>query len=167
MRDVDNSADVLDSRDVQERIEELEAERGNVADLAEEVGDAETAYNQAMDDESESERQDRADELAAARQALREAEGWAEANPDDAEELAALLAFKAEAEDYCEWDSGETLIRESYWVEYVEELVSDIGDMPREIPSYIAIDWDKTAANIKADYTEAEFDGVTYYLRMS
>jgi hypothetical protein len=40
-----------------------------------------------------------------------------------------------------------------------------IGDMPKEIPSYIVIDWDATAENIQADYTSVDFDGVTYWIR--
>jgi len=58
-----------------------------------------------------------------------------------------------------------TLIRDSYFVDYCEELVSDIGDLPREIPSYIAIDWDKTAENIQVDYFSVDFDGVDYWTR--
>jgi hypothetical protein len=58
-----------------------------------------------------------------------------------------------------------TLIADSYFVDYCQELVSDIGDMPREIPSYIEIDWEATANNIKVDYSEIEIDGDTYYFR--
>lgn len=58
-----------------------------------------------------------------------------------------------------------TLIREDYFEEYCEELVSDIGDLPREIPSYIEIDWKATAENIKVDYFSVDFDGVTYWTR--
>lgn len=57
------------------------------------------------------------------------------------------------------------LIREDYFEEYCEELVSDIGDLPREIPSYIEIDWKATAENIKVDYFSVDFDGVTYWTR--
>ena len=58
-----------------------------------------------------------------------------------------------------------TMIREDYFTEYCQELVSDIGDMPREIPSYIEIDWDATADNLKVDYSEIEIDGDTYFYR--
>ena len=58
-----------------------------------------------------------------------------------------------------------TLIHESYFVEYCEELVKDVGDLPKEIPSYIEIDWDKTAENMKWDYSSIEIDGNTYYYR--
>lgn len=58
-----------------------------------------------------------------------------------------------------------TLIHEKYFVDYCEELVSDIGDLPREIPSYIEIDWDKTAENIRQDYFSVDFDGEEYWTR--
>lgn len=63
-----------------------------------------------------------------------------------------------------DWYPG-TLIRHSYFVEYCEELVKDIGDMPRDIPSYLVIDWDATADNLKVDYQSVDFDGVEYYYR--
>lgn len=58
-----------------------------------------------------------------------------------------------------------TLIRETYFAEYAEDLVRDIGDLPREIPSYIEIDWEATAKNLLGDYSDVEIDGVTYYYR--
>jgi len=160
MRDVDNSADVLDSRDVESRIDDLEGEQNALIDAVEE---AEEAYTDAQDDEDTTEAQcdELGDELAAARMALREwQESW------EAEELAKLTAFRAEVQDgTSEWIHGETLIRESYWVEYVQELLADIGDIPRDLPGYVVIDWEATADNIKADYSEADFDGITYYFR--
>lgn len=56
-------------------------------------------------------------------------------------------------------------IRDSYFTEAMRELVSDIGDMPRDIPSYLVIDWDATAENLRADYSSVEIDGVTYWYR--
>ena len=58
-----------------------------------------------------------------------------------------------------------TLIRRSYFVDYCRDLVSDIGDMPRKIPSYIEIDWKGTADNLEADYSTVDFDGVEYLYR--
>jgi hypothetical protein len=58
-----------------------------------------------------------------------------------------------------------TMIAEDYFTAYCQDLVSDIGDMPREIPSYIEIDWDATANNIKIDYSSIDIDGTTYYFR--
>jgi hypothetical protein len=81
-------------------------------------------------------------------------------------ELAALESLAEEAEGYADdWKYGAALIRESYWVEYVQELLEDIGDLPKDLPHYIEIDWEKTARNIQVDYTSVDFDGVTYWVR--
>ena len=87
---------------------------------------------------------------------------------EEKEELETLVALQNEAEGYSsDWKYGETLIRESYWEQYVQELCEDNGDIPKDLPSYIEIDWEVTANNIKTDYTEVDFDGITYYIRCS
>ena len=128
---VSNTDDVIDSRDVIERIEELQGERDSFEVDGEENPGA-----------------------------------WAEQNPDDAEELRVLEALAEECEDYAsDWRHGETLIRESYWQDYVQELLEDVGDIPRDLPHYLVIDWEATARNIAYDYTLVDFGGVDYYIR--
>ena len=47
-----------------------------------------------------------------------------------------------------------TLIRDSYFVDYATELCHDIGDIrTQDLPSYIEIDWEATARNIRMDYS--------------
>ncbi|UTU07719.1 hypothetical protein CcrC1_gp528 [Caulobacter phage C1] len=136
--DISNSDQTIDSRDVIKRVDELQAA----------FDDAEIDPDQVLAD----------DELDLGKDA--------EEIRDAAQELKALKDFAEEGENYAaDWTSGETLIRESYFVEYAEQLCKDIGDLPDNIPGYLAIDWEKTANNIKADYSEIEFDGVTYLVR--
>lgn len=130
-----NQDDVIDSRDVIERIEELREERDSFTMLREDGTEEE------------------------------DPEGWADQNKEDAEELAALEALAEECEGYSDWEHGEALIRESYWIEYVEEMLKVCGDLPQSIPWYIAIDWDETTQNIAQDYSIVTFDGVDYYIR--
>lgn len=81
-------------------------------------------------------------------------------------ELDALRELAEEAEQYApDWNYGATLIRDSYFTYYVMELLADIGDLPRDIPSYIVIDEEATAENIKMDYTAVDFEGITYWIR--
>lgn len=172
MRDIDNSQDVISVEDITDRVEELRGERGNLDDLREAVKEAETDYNAAVDDEDETEEEQQlADELAGARKDLREAEAWADANPEDAEELTTLESLLDDMRGYGgnhqfegDWYPG-SLIRESYFTDYVEEMLKDIGDLPQDLPGYIAIDWDKTAENVKMDYSEVTYDGVEYLYR--
>ena len=46
-----------------------------------------------------------------------------------------------------EWASDE---------EFVQELVEDCGDIPKDLPFYIHIDWEGTARDVMMDYFEIE-----------
>jgi len=58
-----------------------------------------------------------------------------------------------------------TLIADSYFTDYARELLEDCGDLPRELPHYIEIDWEATARNIRVDYTPVTINGFTYWTR--
>lgn len=149
-----NTDDVIDSRDVIERIEELEAEREQ---LAESVYDANSALRESVDDD---EREVLDDALEKAKDRL---DDWYNDNGD---ELKALKSLADEAEGYApDWHHGATLIRGTYFGEYAEEMLKDIGDLPKDIPHYIVIDWEATADNIREDYTAVDFDGIEYWVR--
>lgn len=99
---------------------------------------------------------------------------WPEEAPEDfsdndsiiIDEYLALRAFCEAGADYADdWYYGCTVIAESHFIDYAQNLVIDCGDLPNEIPNYIAIDWEKTANNLKADYTELEYNGVSYLVR--
>ena len=82
------------------------------------------------------------------------------------EELNNLKRLASECEnDASDWQYGATLIRDSYFRDYAREMIEDCGDIPKELPYWIEIDWDATARNIRVDYTPVEFDGVTYWCR--
>ncbi len=130
-KSISNSDDVIDSRDVIERIEELESDR--------QLFTPDYAGTETEPANSE--------------------QTWAQANEDDAAELTALLALQSDAEGYADdWHHGVALIRDSYFEDYARELVQDIGDLPHDIPGYLVIDWEATARNIQQDYTAVEFE---------
>lgn len=126
---ISNTDDVIDLRDVINRVEELE-EIDGIEDL--------------IDNLTEN---------------------------DDAKELVMLREFLGECQGYGgdeQWRGDwypVTAIRDSYFTDYTQQLLEDIGDLPKDIPHYIAIDWEATAKNIQVDYTGVEFDGVTYWVR--
>lgn len=88
---------------------------------------------------------------------------WCDENREEWEDLKAI---NEEGESLTsEWIHGETLIREDYFTQYVQEMLEDCGDIPSDLPHYIVIDWEATADNLKQDYTEIEIFGDTYYIR--
>ena len=57
------------------------------------------------------------------------------------------------------------LIRDSYFLHYAREMLVDCGVIPRELPHYVAIDWEATAENILMDYSQIDIHDATYYYR--
>ena len=154
MATFDKYDDIIDSRDVISRIEELEAERDALDKTVEEM-DAD--YNRASYGEDGTEH----DALIQARKALKE---W---DDDNDAELAALQALADEASGYAaDWRHGEALIRDSYFKDYAMELAEDIGAVDRNAQwPNTCIDWDQAARELQMDYTAVDFDGVTYWIR--
>lgn len=64
-----------------------------------------------------------------------------------------------------EFKDGVQLIDEDNFEEYCTYLLEDLGYIPKDFPSWIEIDWEATASNMRSDYSEVEFDGVTYLYR--
>lgn len=156
-RMISNSDDVIDSRDVIARIDELETE-------------LQTAY----ESELEARRDDaQAEEGAATPPPTFDA--WltltagdlTAVEQDDARELITLRALCEEAEGYAsDWRDGATLIRDSYFEDYARELAEDIGAIGKDLPwPACHIDWEAAADALKIDYTEVDFDGVSYWVR--
>lgn len=84
------------------------------------------------------------------------------------EELDALLELESEIgslEDCAR--NGVLFIDEDYFVDYARELAYDIGviENEHEWPA-CHIDWDAAAEALKMDYTEVEFDGNNYLVRI-
>ena len=86
--------------------------------------------------------------------------------PMDEDEAAELVKLRKLADEgISEWEDGAHLIREDEWVDYVREMLADIGTIPKDLPSWVVLDWDATAANVAQDYSTCAFDGATYYYR--
>ena len=59
-----------------------------------------------------------------------------------------------------------TLIRDSYFREYAQELAEDRGMIPdNNAWPCTCIDWDQAARELRMDYTSTEFNGTTYWYR--
>ena len=147
---------IIYSRDVIARIEELETER---AALQKTVYEWENAIG---DTDEEDEKQAAAEELGRAEIDLEE---WDAS--DAADELRILRALADEASGYAaDWYDGETLIRDSYFTYYAMQLAEDIGAIDRNaVWPNTYIDWDQAASELQMDYSAVDFDGVTYWIR--
>ena len=146
-------SDIIDVRDIIARVEELRA-----------------GLQDAMDENEEGHN---FDELSEYVEAVCKDQSAAHAHKlwDEAEELVKLEALLSSLCGYGgdeQWEGDwypVTLINRSYFVEYCKELVQDIGDLPRDIPAYLEIDWDKTADNLEIDYSTVDFEGNEYLYR--
>jgi hypothetical protein len=58
-----------------------------------------------------------------------------------------------------------TLIRGKYFTRYVQDMLDDLGVIPKDFPHYVVIAWDSTASNIRLDYTSIAINGATYWYR--
>ena len=152
-----NTDNVIDSRDIIERIEELESER---EDLESSLSDAVDDYRTAEETKDESAMSTALAVRDSAEEVLCD---W---DNENADELKVLKALADEGgSETSEWSDGTSLIRDSYFEDYAQELLLDIGDLPRDLPWYIAIDWSETARNLQQDYTVLTFDDVVYWIR--
>lgn len=95
-----------------------------------------------------------------------EIQSWKEGFEDELKEIEEINTLEDEISS-SEWDYGLQLIDEDDFEEYCEDLVSDIGDLPTDLPSYISnnIDWEGVAEDLKVDYSEVEFRGTNYLFR--
>ena len=115
------------------------------------------------------------DIIARVEELEQEREGLDIANPEQDAELAAehcqLANILAELVGYGgdeEWRGDwypVTLICDSHFTDYARELLEDCGTVPADLPSWVEIDWEATARNVRVDYTPVEIDGCTYWYR--
>lgn len=112
-------------------------------------------------------------DIIAAIEEMEEREGGAE-DHDMCIELRALQSLMDDLKGYGgdeQWRGDWyplTLIRDSHFRDYAEELWDEIADpnvTAAATRPYTCIDWDHAARKLRMDYSSVEFDGVTYWYR--
>lgn len=137
---IHNLDNTIDSRDINERISELELEAQGRYDDAHPEG---VSWGELAD---------------------LNVGDWLDA--EDTDEYNNLVCLVADAKYVEDWEYGALMIRESYFTEYAEELASEIGAIDADAGwPLMYIDWEAAAESLKMDYTTLDFDGVTYYAR--
>ena len=159
---ISNMDDVIDSREVISRRDELQSEYDELEAAYEE---AEHDQLQALLDHDTVDAKGIPEELRPLIEAVNLAQGnLNDFNTEYGEELASLNALCHDGENASEdWEWGTTLIRGSYFEDYAREMVEDAYDL--KIPDVVEVNWEATARNVRMDYTPIEFDGVTYWVR--
>ena len=130
---------ILDTRDLQTRLDELEALR-----------DAAAAADESREHE---------------REALSEAHDAAqdEFGEDEQKELAELENISTATSSFRD---GEAMIPVDDFEEYAQELAEDIGAIDRNASWPLNhIDWTAAASALADDYTEVSYLGTDYYVR--
>ncbi len=147
----DNSMDTIDSRDIIARINELE---NNATPCPTCSGNG---FHEPMPGDNEPEVR------------CLDCGGTGEVSAldeDEADELVTLRALQDDAEGASDWKHGATLIRDSYFENYAQELAEELGVMEHNATwPYTCIDWEKAAEELQQDYTSVEFGDVTYWVR--
>lgn len=139
--DTSSNADVIDFRDLTERVEELEEELGDVGKVR-----ALAVANEEGDDPGEIDEETR--ELAVLYSLLDETRGYG-----------------GDHKWRGDWYPG-TMIRDSYFEEYAEQFADDIGAVNAEASWPLShIDWKAAAEDLQQDYGEIEYEGITYWYR--
>jgi hypothetical protein len=154
MSEIDNYQDIIDSRDVEQRIAELHPFKVVENDIT-------------------------IEEFATEGEAAEFIEGKPEAgdtgflpvteivvDEDEAEELRLLTELRDDVNS-SEWDDGLVLIRDSFFEDYAREMAEDLyGKQLGEATwPFTSIDWEQAADELMVDYISVLFDGVTYYFR--
>jgi hypothetical protein len=121
---LDLAADIIDVRDIIDRVEQLDPEFSDI---------------KLTDDETK--------ELAKLRSILAE-----------------LVGYGGDEQWRGDWYPG-TLISERAFEDHVREMLEDCGTIPKDLPWFVAIDWETTAQHVQGDYTPVQIDGITYWYR--
>lgn len=159
MREISKYDDIIDSRDVIKRIEQLKDEREMLLDeLTESQNCVHHHHNDTIPENIA--------DYVEGREFLRCQEELTEWDDENQEELKSLESLADDASGSPDWEHGEMLIRDSYFKDYAQEIAEDCGMIPKNNAwPCTCIDWDQAAEELKMDYFSVEFDGVDYWIR--
>jgi uncharacterized protein (UPF0335 family) len=144
---IDLNADIIDVRDIIERVEELDETRESLREEFDSMPE-----NEGVDFDNwvcnqvgfSREEQNELDNLAAV--------------------LEELKGYGGDEQWRGDW-YPITLIRESHFTEYTREMLEDCGTIPRDLPAWVHIDWEATAREVKMDYSYISIGEMDYLYR--
>ena len=162
----------LDSRDIQKEIDNIKGLKNDyesdLESLNDELNDLESELYDIENEDDYADKQNDIDnkleEIAEKENEIQECEF--EYNRYS-EELAELEELKEEIESNSDegFEYGIQLIHENYIDDYLDELLEACGYIPKDLPTWIEIDWQATYDNMKEEYNEIELNGNTFYVQ--
>lgn len=163
-----NLENIIDSREVIERIEELEQEIIDAVDeIKEIIAELESEKENLFQEEQPEGWEQSIEGIEIEIEAKLEEIEKEEQDSENKNELDSLISLAEEGENASsDWQYGATLIRDDYFEDYARELAEDTGRYSSDEPwPLCCIDWEKAANLLKMDYTEVDYDGVSYWVR--
>lgn len=132
--------EIFDSRDIMEKIAELQ---GQIDALQEDLEDVD------LDESANNEICDEIDELT--------------------DELEIWMEFACAFSGCSDWEYGETIIRVDHFVDYIKELILGCYPMPQDLESWpwrhLEMDWEGASEDAQIDYVEEIINGWSYFCR--
>jgi hypothetical protein len=159
---------ILDTRDLRKRLSELEDYETAFKEAEEKYEEAQAALSAHIETVRPTTKKEGSawdDEWSELLRAVEEAKAEMDSAALDMEEgeLAQLREMESEIP---EWRHGETLINDSYFESYAQELAEDTGAIDSNATWPLNhINWEAAAEDLKSDYTPIEYDGETYWYR--
>ena len=157
----------LDSRDIQKEIDNIEGLKNDyesdLESLNDELNDLESELYDIENEEDYTDKQididNKLEHIAEKENEIQDCEFEYKRY---SEEFAELEALEAEIENNSDegFEYGIQLIHENYIDDYLDELL----EVPKDLPSWIEIDWRATYDNMKEKYNEIELNGNTFYV---
>ena len=156
----DLTNDVIDSRDVIKRRDDLQDELTACGTFK--VNEFLERYHAPRDELN-------AEEIEELTDWLNEFSGEfdIDAYEDDVKELEALNTFIDKCSNYGDFDHGTSVIADDYFKTYAQDLANDIGAIDQRSTDWPCnhIDWDAAADDLKHDYMSIDFNDETYWIQ--
>lgn len=147
----DPGANIIDFRDITDRVEELRSERDN------------HGYDWEGEPKADADTPEQVDAQRAS---------WADGYPADAAELAQLETLLDETRGYGgnhDWEGNWyplLLVADSHFEDFAQEEAFSLGLINADVGwPYTCIDWAKATEELKKDYSSITYGGVDYWYR--
>ena len=165
--------DMIDSRDLIARHEDLQDEYDGLVSDLKDVNEAYVEYQDKCAGAVEFDQEEFDNDVDDLQKDIDEAqEALDQFNQSyEKDELDTLTEVISQGEDSPDWNHGTALIHENYFTQYTQDLIEDTCEVPAEFSSgkwpwtHMNLDYEAAAEELKQDYTTIDADGHTYYLR--